>query len=182
MRLILLALLVLVAAPTRAAEPEVLADFDARFLQRADAAALKAQDAALGVGAYAQAVGILKALGDGLESKFNERLDKALQLDPDFLWGAPLLTKGRYYFELPWPKRDLAKSASFYEKALAKSPGNLRTWYFLAETLLKDGKARKARDAIEQVKQGSTAYDPAEGRRVQELAKKLDSEIGEELK
>ncbi len=246
MRLILLALLLLVAAPTRAAEPEVLADFDARFLQRADAEALKAQDAALrkaleaapddfelvwrmarlrqweadcatdsrlkkvlgrqtwdlgdravklaperveghyyaalGVGAYAQAVGILKALGDGVESKFNERLDRALQLDPHFLGGAPLLTKGRYYFELPWPKRDLARSASFYEKALAKSPGNLRTWYFLAETLLKDGKARKAREAIEKVKQGSTAYDPAEGRRVQELAKKLDIEIGEELK
>ena len=38
--------------------------------------------AAAGIGIYSQAVGILKALGEGLESKFNERLDKAIQIDP----------------------------------------------------------------------------------------------------
>jgi tetratricopeptide (TPR) repeat protein len=246
MRLIFLALLLLVAVPSHAAEPQVLAELDALFARRSDAAAFKELDAALkkaqeaspddyelvwrvarsrqweadgakderlkkavgkqawdygeravklnperveghyyaaaGIGAYSQAVGIMKALGEGLEGKFNERLDKAIQLDPGFEWGAPLLAKGRYYFELPWPKRDLAKSASLYEKALAKFPGNLRAHLFLAETLLKDGKAEKAREAIQKVKQGSTAYDPAEGRRVQELAKKVEAEIEEELK
>jgi tetratricopeptide (TPR) repeat protein len=245
MRLILLALLLLVASPSLAAEPQVLAELDALFAKRGDAAAFKELEAALkkasaaapddyelvwrqarsrqweadgakderlkkalgrqtwdlgeravklaperveghyyaatGIGAYSQAVGIMKALGEGLEGKFNERLDKALQLNPDFDGGAPLLAKGRYYYELPWPKRDLAKSASLYEKALAKFPGNLRAHLFLAETLLKDGKAEKAREAIQKVKQGSTAYDPAEARRVQELAKKVETEIEEEL-
>ncbi|QSQ27411.1 hypothetical protein JY651_21955 [Pyxidicoccus parkwayensis] len=138
--------------------------------------------AATGIGAYSQAVGVMKALGEGLEGKFNERLDKAIALDPDFQWGAPLLAKGRYYYELPWPKRDLGKSAALYEKVIAKHPEMLRAYLFLAETLLKDDKAQKARDAIQKVKQGSVAYDPPEGRRVQELAKKVDADIEEELK
>ncbi|WP_341870917.1 tetratricopeptide repeat protein [Corallococcus llansteffanensis] len=138
--------------------------------------------AACGIGSYSQAVGIMKALGDGLEGKFNERLDTALKLDPGYDYGGPWLVKGRYYFELPWPKRDLSKSVTFYEKAIAKYPQSLRAYLYLAETLLKDGKAEKARDAIEKVKQGSTAYNPAEGQRVQQWAKKTDADIQEELK
>ncbi|RKH41209.1 tetratricopeptide repeat protein [Corallococcus sicarius] len=137
---------------------------------------------ACGIGSYSQAVGIMKALGDGLEGKFNERLDTALKLDPGYDLGGPWLVKGRYYYELPWPKRDLSKSVSFYDKAIAKYPQSLRAYYYLAETLLKDGKAEKARDAIEKVKQGSTAYNPAEGQRVQQWAKKVDADIQEELK
>ncbi|HEY1418392.1 MAG TPA: hypothetical protein VGF41_10815, partial [Myxococcaceae bacterium] len=57
--------------------------------------------AAAGIGIYSQAVGILKALGEGLESKFNERLDKAIEIDPRFQKEMPLIAKGRYFFELP---------------------------------------------------------------------------------
>ncbi len=63
--------------------------------------------AAAGIGSFSQAVGILNALGQGLESKFNERLDKAINIDPRFAHAAPPAVKGRYYFELPWPKRYL---------------------------------------------------------------------------
>lgn len=138
--------------------------------------------AATGIGAYSQAVGIMKALGEGLEGKFNERLEAATKIDPTYERGAPWLVKGRYYYELPWPKRNLGKSAEFYEKAIAKFPHSLRAHYFLAETLLKDGKAEKAREAIQKVKQGSTDYDPPEGRRIQEWAKKVEADIEEELK
>jgi tetratricopeptide (TPR) repeat protein len=136
---------------------------------------------AAGIGVYSQAVGILKALKDGLEGKFNERLDAAIKIDPTFDRGAPLLAKGRYHYELPWPKRDLEESAKLYEKAIAKHPECLRAYYYLAETLLADDKAEKAREAILKVKQGSAAYDPAEGRRVQEWAKKVEAKIVEEL-
>src|SRR5271166_299069 len=40
--------------------------------------------AAAGIGSYSQAVGILNALGMGLEAKFNERLDKAININPKF--------------------------------------------------------------------------------------------------
>ncbi len=46
--------------------------------------------AAAGIGSYSQAVGILNALGMGLESKFNERLDKAINIDPKYAHAAPL--------------------------------------------------------------------------------------------
>jgi hypothetical protein len=137
--------------------------------------------AAAGIGVYSQAVGILKALKDGLEGKFNERLDAAIKIDPTFDQGAPWLAKGRYHYELPWPKRDLGESAKLYEKTIAKFPDNLRAHYYLAETLLADDKAQKARESILKVKQGSVAYDPPEGRRVQEWAKKVEAKITEEL-
>jgi hypothetical protein len=137
--------------------------------------------AAAGIGMYSQAVGIMKALKEGLEGKFNERLDAAIKINADFDRAAPLMAKGRYHYELPWPKRDLAQSAKLYEKVIAKFPENLRVHLFLAETLLADDKPEKAREMILKVKQGSVAYDPPEGRRVQEMAKKVEAEIAEEL-
>jgi cytochrome c-type biogenesis protein CcmH/NrfG len=138
--------------------------------------------AAGGIGTYSQGVGIMKALKDGLEGKFNEKLDAAIKIDGFYERGGPLLAKGRYHYELPWPKRDLKQSAKLYEQVIAKFPENLRAHYYLAETLLADDKAEKAREAILKVKQGSVAYDPADGRRVQEWAKKVEADIEEELK
>lgn len=138
--------------------------------------------AALGIGAYSQAVGILTALGEGLESKYNERLDAALKLDPMYERGGPLLAKGRYYYELPWPKRSLKKSAEHYQKAIAKHPEALRAWLYLSETLLADGEEKKAQEALLKVTQGSVGYDLAEGQRVQGWSKKVQAAIEEELK
>jgi tetratricopeptide (TPR) repeat protein len=138
--------------------------------------------AAVGIGSYSQAVGILAALSEGLEGKFNERLEKALALDPGFEWSGPWLTKGRYFYELPWPKRDLKKSADCMKKALALHPESLRGWLFLAETLLEDGKAKQAHEALLKVLEGSVAYDPPEGLRMQARARKLLARVEKELK
>ncbi|HYO56075.1 hypothetical protein [Archangium sp.] len=138
--------------------------------------------AALGIGAYSQAVGILAALGEGLEGKYNERLDAALKLDPMYERGGPLLAKGRYYYELPWPKRDLKKSASLFQKAIEKHPEQLRAWLYLSETLLADGEEKKAHEAILSVAQGGVGYDPAEGQRIQGWARKVQTTIEKELK
>ncbi|AFE06193.1 hypothetical protein COCOR_05104 [Corallococcus coralloides DSM 2259] len=138
--------------------------------------------AACGIGAYSQAVGIMKALGDGLEGKFNERLETAIKLDATYERGGPWVVKGRYYYELPWPKRDLGKSATFYNKAIARFPESLRAHYYLAETLLKDGKAQAANDAIQKVLKGNTTYDASEAQRVQKWATKVNADIQEELK
>jgi tetratricopeptide (TPR) repeat protein len=137
--------------------------------------------AAVGIGAYSQAVGILHALTEGLEGKYNERLELALKLEPTFDRGGPLLAKGRYYYELPWPKRDLKKSATYFQKALAAHPESLRAWFYLAETLLADGEKKKAHEAILKVSQGRQAYDPAEGQLVQRWAKKVQARIEKEL-
>ena len=137
--------------------------------------------AALGIGSYSQAVGILKALGDGLEGKFNERLDAAIRIDSGYERGAPLMVKGRYHYELPWPKRDLKKSAELLQKVTAAHPANLRAWMYLADTLLAQDEPKKAQEAILKVSEGSTAYDPPEGRRVQQQAKAVRTRIEEKL-
>jgi hypothetical protein len=136
--------------------------------------------AAAGIGVYSQAVGILRALGEGLEGKFNQRLDKAIELDPTFAHMQPLLAKGRYYFELPWPKRNLGKSAAFYRRALTQQPTNLRGMAWLAETLWRDGDAAGARAQLARVQEGRFPEDPAEEARAKSIAARIAAQMDKE--
>jgi len=138
--------------------------------------------AAIGLGAYSQAVGVVKALRQGLEREFLSRLDAATRANADYLRGNPVLVRGRYHYELPWPKRDLDKSAAAFRQVLKKHPEDLRAWLYLAETLLKDGKEEEARAAILKVTRGSAAYDPAEATRVQRWGREVQAKIEEELR
>jgi len=137
---------------------------------------------AISIGAYSQAVGILKALGEGLEGKFNENLDSVVKSNPSYENYGPLTSKGRYYYELPWPKRDLGKSKELLEKVVKNAPQHLRGWYYLAATQLKDGDAKAAKVSIDKALNGDVSYDPPEGRRVKGWAKDLAKQIDDELK
>ena len=136
--------------------------------------------AAAGIGIYSQAVGILKALGEGLESKYNQRLDRAIEMDPRFQKEMPLIAKGRYYFELPWPKRNLGKSATWYRKALALNPNNLRATAWLAETLWRDGDVAGAKAQVAKVAEGHEPDDPADEARSKSIAKKIAAQMEKE--
>lgn len=138
--------------------------------------------AAACIGAYSEGTGIVTALSQGLEGKFNGHLDKAISLNPRFLDCAPLIAKGRYFFKLPWPKRDLDKAAAEYQKAIAACPGALRAYLWLAETQLDQDHAQQAKATVQKAKSGAIGYDPPEGRRVKAWAKKLEAKIDEELK
>jgi len=137
---------------------------------------------AVGIGQYSEGAGILNALAEGLESKFNERLDRSIQMNSSLDHGGPMLAKGRYFFKLPWPMRNLSKSQDWLNRVLAKHPYNVRARLYLAETLLADGKAKEAKQQIDQVMTGSDSYDPAEVARVRGMAKKVQAEIEKELK
>jgi hypothetical protein len=137
--------------------------------------------AALGLGTYSQAIGVLRALAQGLEGKFNARLDEAIRIDENFEAGGPRTAKCRYWFELPWPKRNLAKSRAECEKVVAAHPENLRAWLYLAETLLDAGEPAQAKRALDRVLSGSIEYSPAEGRRTQQLGEALRPRIAAEL-
>jgi hypothetical protein len=136
--------------------------------------------AAAGIGSYSQAVGILNALAQGLESKFNERLDKAINIDPKFAHAAPPAVKGRYYFELPWPKRNLGKSADWLKKALVLDPNALRPLVWLAETQWRDGDMAAARATLAKLEAGSMPDDPPEERRCKSQGKKLAQDMDKE--
>jgi tetratricopeptide (TPR) repeat protein len=137
---------------------------------------------ALSIGAYSQSVGIMTALSEGLEGQFVENLDFAIKANEGYDRAGPLRAKGRYYWELPWPKRDLGKSKELLEKAIKLSPEHSRSWLFLAETLLKDGKAKEAKEALAKATGLSADFDPPEARRVQKWAKPVSDQIEKELK
>ncbi len=137
---------------------------------------------ALSIGAYSQAVGILKALSEGLEGQFVENLDFSIKNNESFDRYGGHTAKGRYHWELPWPKRDLGKSKAELQKSIDKNPEHLRNYYFLADTLLKDGDAKGAKESIDKALNGSDAYDPPEARRVKGWSKTLAAAIDEKLK
>jgi hypothetical protein len=137
---------------------------------------------ALNIGAYSQAVGILKALSEGLEGKFVENLDAAIKADETFDRTGGRNAKGRYYWELPWPKRDLAKSYVEFDAVLKRNPEHLRAQLYKTESLLKDGKAAEAKVMVDKVLAGDCAYDPPECKRVRTWAKPVKEKIEEELK
>lgn len=137
---------------------------------------------ALSIGAYSQAVGILKALSEGLEGQFVENLDYSIKNNEGFDRAGGHTAKGRYWWELPWPKRNLGKSKEELQKSIDAHPEHLRNYYFMADTLLKDGDAKGAKVAIDKALNGADAYDPPEARRVKAWAKTLAATIDKELK
>jgi hypothetical protein len=125
-----------------------------------------------GVGMYSIGISIIKALLDGMESKYLDRLKKAQAADPAYYGYGADVSWGRYYYEVPWPKYDWEKSQLALLKALRGSPTNLRARVYLAELYLKEdlpADARKQLDKVLGAKIG--AYDPPEERRAQGMAR-----------
>ncbi|BDG07272.1 tetratricopeptide repeat protein [Anaeromyxobacter paludicola] len=128
--------------------------------------------AAGGIGNYSLGIGIVKALTQGVEGKFKERLGAAEKLDPGFMHGAIENAWGRFYFKLPWPKHDAAQSERHLRKALKLNPHNVRARVYLAELYEDENHPKEARQLLEQaVAERPGSYDAPEERRSQELAR-----------
>lgn len=134
--------------------------------------------AAAGVGNYALGIGVLKALSQGIEGKFRERLDKAQKIDPGFLDGAIENAWGRFFFKLPWPKYNADEAKRHLRLAMRLNPSNVRARVYLAEVYLKENHPRDARKLLEDVMaQPIGQYDPPEERRYQSRARILLSSL-----
>lgn len=133
------------------------------------------------VGAYSEGIGILTALTHGIQGEFTSRLNKAIQLDSKFQSCAPLVAMGRYYDELPWPKRDRDQSEKYFKKAISLCPENLRAYLWLAETQADNDHASQALKNLQHVAKGSIAYDPPEGRRVKKWEPQAMTKVVKEI-
>jgi hypothetical protein len=129
--------------------------------------------AAGGVGAYAEAVGLFESVSHGLGGQFLEWMEKAAALDPKFDRGGPLLALGRFYQVVPWPKQDLVKAEQLYQRVLTDFPESLRARLYLAQLKLKSHHPEEASALVDEVRHGSIGYDPAEGERIQALARSV---------
>jgi hypothetical protein len=126
----------------------------------------------VGVGLYSEGVGILTALSQGLEGKFRDRLQAALRIDKDYLDGAPQVVWGRYFYKLPWPKRDVGESIKVLTEAVKAHPTNLRAKIYLADSLADDGKGEEAKKLVQEVLNATGGDDPPEEKRLKDLAQK----------
>jgi tetratricopeptide (TPR) repeat protein len=128
--------------------------------------------AAAGMGNYSLGIGILKALSQGIEGKFKDRLSHAERLRPDLDSGAIPTAWGRFWFKLPWPKYDAKKSRRALEQALKMNPENVRAHVYLAELHDKEDRKDEARAEWERAAVASAgSYDPPEARRWQRVAR-----------
>jgi len=86
--------------------------------------------------------------------EIEERLERAAALDPAYDQGGPHRVLGRLYSEAPpWPISvgDLTKSLEHLRLAAQIAPRNSTNQLFLAETCLRLGKTREARQALRAV-------------------------------
>lgn len=138
--------------------------------------------AGAGLGLYSEGVGVLTALRQGLEGKFRSYSLAALRIDRDFLDGAPLVLWGRYFFKLPWPKRDVGQSIKVLTNTLVKHPRNLRAKLYLAEALLSDDKKAEARKQLDEIAAAPVGIDPPEDHRIKDRAAQWAKEREKDLR
>jgi tetratricopeptide (TPR) repeat protein len=112
---------------------------------------------AFAVGIYASNIGITEVIFKGFSSKFESAVKRAYDLDKNYEDGSPIVALGRYYFQLPWPLRDLDRSLAYLEEARQTHPNAMFGRVYLAETYYTLGRKDDARQELEYV----VAADPS---------------------
>jgi len=92
---------------------------------------------ALCIAEYSIGISIVKALAKGLGPEYEKHVGKALELDRHYDSAGPLRAMGRYWYKLPWPKRDIEKSVRYLKEAVEAAPFSIRGRVYLAESYLK---------------------------------------------
>ena len=103
----------------------------------------------LTLGQYGIGISIIKALAKGLGSKYEEHIEKALEIDRNYDNAGPLRAVGRYWYQVPWPKRDLKKSIHYLKEGVVSASINVRGHIYLAESYLKAGEKELARKYLQ---------------------------------
>ena len=98
---------------------------------------------------YSIGINIIKALAKGLGPQYEKHIKKALAIDRNYDNAGPLRAIGRYWYQVPWPKRDLEKSIHYLKEAVASAPTSIRGHVYLAESFLKAGEKELARGHLQ---------------------------------
>lgn len=138
---------------------EVQRQLGEECLALADAAVARAPKDAHGhfaramcMGALVQSVSPVTVLRRRLDIQVRDALLLTIALDPGFEKGIAHQALGRFFFEIPWPLRNVDESIRMYRRSLELNPHDIRTRVWLAEALAT--KSRKAhREEIGQLLQ-----------------------------
>jgi hypothetical protein len=134
--------------------------------------------AALSIGSYAEGMGVVRALANGIEGKFKRPLERATALDVRYDHGGIPVVWAAYYLELPWPKRDRSKAAAQCALALTINPANLRARLYQARIAADEDHVPEARVLLATIAAAPAAgYDPPDERRVKKEAAELAAKL-----
>lgn len=133
--------------------------------------------AAQGMGLWARANGKMAAVAEGLEGKFFQRVDKAMRLDASADRGAAWLMRGAFFYEVPWPKRDLRRAQTLFSRAVERFPENLRVRLYLARIEAETGSRKRALAQLATIEAADPQYDPPSARRVKAEARSLAEKL-----
>jgi hypothetical protein len=127
--------------------------------------------AALSIGRYAEKMGVLRALSNGIEGRFKRPLERATALDVSYDHGSVPVVWAAYYLELPWPKRDRDRAARELQRALAINPANLRARLYQARIAIDEDHPDIARALLAMIAAAPVGrYDAPEERAVKKEA------------
>ncbi len=115
---------------------------------------------------------MVAAATEGIASTFEREAQRAYEISRDFDHGSPMLALGRFYFELPWPKRDLKKSRQYLEELKQRHPDVLLGHLYLAETEHALGDDAAARQELEYI----IAHNPLPELALEEKDAKSDAQ------
>ena len=104
---------------------------------------------ALTLAQYSIGISIIKALAKGLGPEYEKHIGEALKTNKLYDNAGPLRAMGRYWYQLPWPKRNIKKSISYLEKAVACAPTTIRGYVYLAESYLEGGEMKLAQECLQ---------------------------------
>jgi hypothetical protein len=134
--------------------------------------------AALSIGRYAQGIGVMRALANGIEGKFRGPLERATALDERYEHGNIPAVWAAYYLELPWPKRDRKKAAEQCRRALAINPANLRARLYMARIAADEDRPGEAKVLLAEIAAAPVGrYDAPEERNVKKEAVALSAKL-----
>ena len=102
----------------------------------------------LSIAQYSIGISIVKALIKGLGPEYEKHIGKAIELNKLYDYAGPLRAMGRYWYRLPWPKRNIDKSIDYLKEAEALAPLSTRGRVYLAESCIKGGKKDCARKQL----------------------------------
>ena len=94
---------------------------------------------ALCLAEYSIGISIVRALAQGLGPEYEKHVGKALEIDRYYDCAGPLRAMGRYWYKLPWPKRNINKSIQYLKESVEAAPSSIRGRVYLAESYLKGG-------------------------------------------
>jgi tetratricopeptide (TPR) repeat protein len=107
---------------------------------------------ALSISMYGLGKSIVSALLEGISGKYESALNESIKIDRSYSGSGALRLYGRYYYVLPWPKRDYDKSEQYLKQAIQNSPNEILSHLYLGDTYWKLDKKDDAKNEWKKAK------------------------------